>query len=88
MKMVTLPTEFHGTYSVATNGYKMNSSVGVNLLCIAAIPAGLIYQCVDTAGAMPNSDFQPMGDQARGKRGAESTDSRLQHELNVLGFGP
>jgi hypothetical protein len=81
MKMVTLPTEFHGTYSVATNGYKTNSSVGVILLYIAAIPAGLTDQCVDTAGAMPDNDFQPMGGQARGERGAEFTDSRLQHEL-------
>ena len=81
IKMAKLPTEFHWTYSVAKNGYKMNSSVGVILLCIAAIPLGLIGQCVDTARAMPDSDFQPMGGQARGARGAEFTDSRLQHEL-------
>ena len=66
MKMAKLPTEFNWTYSVAKNGYKMNSSVGVILLCIAAIPLGLIGQCVDTARAMPAIDFQPMGGQARG----------------------
>ena len=81
MKMAKLPTEFRWTYSVATNGYETNSSGCVVLLCIAVIPAGLIDQCVDTVRAMHASDFQPMGGQARGERGAEFTGNRLQHEL-------